>query len=98
MLERVTRAIQAELRRQDCLFDPDGEDLSSLMMYTGAKADMAAVVRAAIAAMREPTEAMHEAWADAEDADDHPAECFINPRRYAAMIDAALVAGQKGAA
>jgi len=36
-----------------------------------------------------PTEAMIEAWADAEEPEDHPTEAHLNPRRYAAMLAAA---------
>lgn len=73
MVERVARAIVDRRHGKGAFIH--GENLAD--------------ARAAIEAMREPTEEMREAWG-AEDCDDHPAECHINPRRWSAMIDAAL--------
>ena len=52
MIERVARAIQAEMRCQGVLYEwePGEEDLSRLMMMVGASADLAAVARAALEA------------------------------------------------
>ncbi len=58
-LEEIARAIQAELRQQDVIFEPE-DDPTVLMMSTGTWADLTAVVRAAVEAMREPTKAMTE--------------------------------------
>lgn len=50
--------------------------------------------RAVLLAVREPDDAMFEAWSNAEEANDHPAEYHLNQRRYAAMIDAILADGE----
>lgn len=49
--------------------------------------------RAAVEALREPSEGMVEAWSDAEEGFDHPTEYYLNRSRYAAMIDHILKEG-----
>lgn len=73
-LERENAAIVAEFGSGNCPAEVAYRRLS----------------RAAIEAMREPTEGMIEAWSEAEEWTDHPVESYLNPRRYVAMIDEAL--------
>lgn len=48
------------------------------------------VARAVLMAVREPDEAMVEAYETDEEWFDHPVECYLNLKRYTAMIDAIL--------
>lgn len=59
MTERVARAIQAEMRQQGVLYEFDGEDLTRLMMSTGAAADLTAISQAAIDATVEAIKESH---------------------------------------
>jgi hypothetical protein len=95
-LERAASAVQAEMRRQGVLYeiDPDEPDLSKLMMATGEVADLPAIVRAVLTAIREPTEGMIAAgwpeWVnDESDVDEYATTAFV----WQAMIDAALEEG-----
>lgn len=83
MGERLARAIQAELRRQSVLYE-EGEDLTRLMMQTGEAADMQALCRAIIEAIREPTAAMIDATGEPGVPDAHYRAIYTD------MIDAAL--------
>lgn len=79
MVSKVSKSVHEALSR------------ANINAYLDMPPDTAEVVaRAAIASMREPNEAMEEAWEEAEEVNDHPTELYINPRRWAAAIDAAL--------
>lgn len=52
MIERAARAIKDELRRQGVLWE-NGEAPNELMMCTGETADLTALARAALLAIRE---------------------------------------------
>jgi hypothetical protein len=100
MIARLAHAIAAELGRQDdgqpFLLDGD----LRLEYLDQSDVDFAAVARAALEALREPTEGMADAgWADL-DWGPGGSECDANPRAaYRAMIDAALAdTGKPGAA
>lgn len=85
MIERVTRAILAELERQHVYIhtDIDGSDGLDHVIVDGA-ADMLKVGAAALAAMREPTEAVLDA------AERLPYSACDERGIWSAMIDAAL--------
>lgn len=87
-LEEVARAIQTELRRQGVLYPlpPEEPDPRKLMMCTGEVADLPAVVRAALTALRIPNAAMVEAAY----AECYPGDTPAIDDRYTAMIDAIL--------
>jgi hypothetical protein len=99
MIERVVAAIAFELRRQS-----DEPDIQSPMVGPGLGDDLAlegyfnlkAITRAAIEAMREPTEAMRIAgYENAEHTlksmgRDHPSGEESCGNIFSAMIDAAL--------
>lgn len=101
MIERVAKAIQAELRRQGKLypFPPEEPDPAKLMMPTGECADLSAVVRAALLEIREPTGAMCGAGADADPSlkerhltaeEERYGDVCAAGAIFTAMIDAAL--------
>lgn len=62
-LEEIARAIKDEMRKQDVLFEFDGDDddPSTLMMNTGSAADLPRIARAVLSALKTPTPEMIEA-------------------------------------
>ncbi len=55
-LEEIARAIKDEMRKQDVLFEFDGDDddPSTLMMNTGSAADLPRIARAVLSALKGP--------------------------------------------
>lgn len=88
-VERAARAVKAELRKQDVLWE-DGEAPGQLMMQTGSVADLDAVIRAVMQAIREPSEAMVRASVAAVGRSDPLIAELVAPKSWQAMIDAAL--------
>lgn len=88
MVERVAKAIMDTAGVPITTPLPGGRWIVNVMVEPEVAA------RAAIEAMREalcsPTDAMADAYQDAEEHNDHPVECYVNERRLRAMIDAAL--------
>ena len=84
MIERVARAIATARAGPENAAE---SEFKAGNLWCEAKRE----ARAAIEAMREPTEAMQEAYYDQRrDYDDHPSEMILHLDRYRAMIDAAL--------
>lgn len=93
MIERVARAICDEIAH-----DHDGE----FVVEGGFRGDdfFADIARTVLAAMREPTNAMIEAWTDASPAgdvmamSDEDANAVCATADWQAMVDAALAEGE----
>lgn len=81
MIERVARAVAAELGRQDS-GEPFKLGADLLLSWLDQNdVDFAAIARAAITAMREPTPKMRQCISDDED---------VARARFTSAIDAAL--------
>jgi hypothetical protein len=89
MLEKMARAFQDDLRAQRVLYEIDKAhpDHRRLMLFTGETADLHRALRAALEAIREPSEAVREAGMEVRRRDPHN----MNPSpEWSTMIDAIL--------
>jgi hypothetical protein len=87
MVERVARAILADIKSCDSYVMPHAD--TGLMTVDG-HFDIADLARAAITALREPTEAMIRAGRIEIDGDDLGGSDAVARDAWRAMIDAAL--------
>lgn len=76
MVKRLAAAVKAELRRQRVIWE-DEEDWDELMISVGERIDLAAMLRAVLRTLHEPTPEMIQAGALGD-----PLGCDIDPENY----------------